>query len=110
MIFLRRLSIYILIILLFVSIYKDLTIGQATNLLPVENNNLIENDMNDFKILKIRVQPGDTVLSIVEKINHSHMKFINIEQIVNDFKLINPFVNPYNLEPNKYYFFPLYSI
>ncbi|WP_085991892.1 hypothetical protein [Oceanobacillus senegalensis] len=105
---LKRYFMYIFIILLLISIYKDLSLS-----IPGTNQTLTDqvhifNEV-DFTIMKVKVSPGDTVLSIVEEINKQHLKHFESSQILTDFKQINPGVNPYELESHNYYFFPLYN-
>jgi hypothetical protein len=53
------------------------------------------------------VAPGDTVISIVEKMN-DHTTF-SIPVMVKDFKALNPGVNPESIQIDKSYKFPLYK-
>ncbi len=106
--FIKRLSIYLLLILLFVSIYKDLTIDDTTK---IKSKSKITQftDAREISSIRIRVDPGDTVLSIVEQVNKdNHISKIDITEIITDFEKINPNVDPYELRPNHFYYFPLY--
>ncbi|MCO7175707.1 LysM peptidoglycan-binding domain-containing protein [Sporolactobacillus kofuensis] len=55
---------------------------------------------------RITVSPGDTLLSITERINESEP---SIEEILKDFAVLNPSVNPNHLQIGKTYAFPSYS-
>src|SRR5699024_5155313 len=107
--FIKRLSIYLLLILLFVSIYKDLTID-TTKIKSKSKSKITQfTDASEISSIRIRVDPGDTVLSIVEQVNKdNHISKINITQIISDFEKINPDVDPYEIKPNNFYYFPLY--
>lgn len=61
-----------------------------------------------FKAIKVKVQPGDTVLSLMEKVNNYELDNLDIDKIIADFKQLNPLVNPYDLKINHYYYFPVY--
>src|SRR5699024_3694730 len=93
--FIKRLSIYLLLILLFVSIYKDLTID--TTKIKSKSKITQFTDASEISNIRLRVDPGDTVLSIVEQVNKD-----------NHISKINPDVDPYELKPNNFYYFPLY--
>ncbi|WP_068674300.1 hypothetical protein [Oceanobacillus sp. Castelsardo] len=105
--FSKRFILYISIILLIASIYKDLSLA----------NNSIENyhytkplttANSHYSIVKVKVEFGDTVISIVEDINKGNMK-ISLEQIMDDFQHLNPNTNSQSIQPKNYYYFPLYK-
>lgn len=104
--FIKRLSIYLLVTLLFVSIYKDLTIETTKTQHNIKITQI--NNANEIPRIRIRVEPGDTVLSIVEKFNKNNISKLNITQIITDFEKVNPEADPYKLQPNHFYYFPLY--
>ncbi|CAM3107611.1 LysM peptidoglycan-binding domain-containing protein [Sporolactobacillus spathodeae] len=54
---------------------------------------------------RIKVNPGDTLLSISERLNKDEP---SIEQLLKDFALLNPSADPNHLEIGKDYAFPLY--
>src|SRR5699024_1144224 len=92
--FIKRLSIYLLLILLFVSIYKDLTID--TTEMKSKSKKTQCTDASEISTIRIRVDPGYNVLSIVEQVNkYNHISKINITPIISDFEKISPDVNPY---------------
>lgn len=104
--FMKRSLIYLLIILLALSIYNDLD-GKPR----IEENNSKNTHLNintKFTIMHIKIQPGDTVLTIVEQINPNKFQILNIAQIITDFQLINPTVDPHHLQPHSFYYFPKY--
>ncbi|WP_051681369.1 hypothetical protein [Virgibacillus alimentarius] len=105
----KRICIILFLFLFIMSIYKDLTTGIIKNTLNTKIDTEITEKAN-IRTAKIKVYPGDTVLSIVEQINNNHHQTpnIDIEQIIIDFKKINPDADPYKLEIFKYYYFPLY--
>ncbi|UJL44858.1 hypothetical protein KFZ58_10485 [Virgibacillus sp. NKC19-16] len=106
--FIKKTFIFVLIILLGISIYNDLTLGNSQ-----ENKiNRIQQPATDinFTVLQIKVEPGDTVLSIVERINNNrNLEKMDLTQILTDFNTINPSIDPHNLDPHTYYYFPLYN-
>lgn len=106
---LRRILLYIFILLLIVSIYKDLSVGQTLlHDSAIEDTSSIEKESLEFKVIKVKVQPGDTVLSIIEKVNNNQLDHLDIQKVMADFKQVNPLVNPYDLKLNSYYYFPVY--
>ncbi|WP_106497131.1 hypothetical protein [Lentibacillus sp. Marseille-P4043] len=110
MYFFKKSGIYLFIILIIVSIYTDLTSG---SLLPPNNNSIPAKqteptNTRKFKVKKVKVRSGDTVLSIVEEINDL-LPALDINQIFDDFQLINH-TNPHKLIIGDYYYFPIYMI
>ncbi len=103
--FIKRLAIYIVILLLAFSMYQDLF--KEANMPRLQDDEMQQ--IGSFYVIKKQVAPGENVLSIVEKVNKQEEIEIDIKQIMLDFKIANPSVNPYQLTPGKYYFFPVYS-
>lgn len=100
--------IYVFIILFIVSIHKDLTVGTPLNNKPeihYDNNTIVQESLT---ATKVKVNKGDTVLSIVEELDHQNDKQLDISQIQADFKALNPNVETLHIEPGKYYYFPSY--
>ncbi|MRH43108.1 hypothetical protein GH741_10465 [Aquibacillus halophilus] len=54
------------------------------------------------------VIPGDTVLSIVEEFNEEQSS-VQMNQIIQDFQILNPDVDPHQIKPNMDYLFPVYK-
>lgn len=104
----KKTILTILIILFFISIYKDLTIG--TTLSTNINQETTENNSKTslFDVVKIKIVPGDTMLTVIERLN-PEMNQINLELFIKDFTYLNPNVDPNKLQINRYYFFPQYK-
>ncbi|WP_099158522.1 hypothetical protein [Virgibacillus ndiopensis] len=105
--FLQKCGIFLVILLLIISVYKDLTSGTQESLelnKPIE----IEQTSKKYKVVKVKVQSGDTVLSIMEEVNNNN-KTLDITKILSDFKAINNEVSPHELKVGNYYYFPLYK-
>src|SRR5699024_7789374 len=65
--FIKKTCLHLCFILLVMSIYKDLS-----SEIPSEDPNkyeTLDEYSTDFTLIKVKVQPGDTVLSIVEEVN-----------------------------------------
>lgn len=110
MYFIKRLIFYLIIILLIISLYKDLTIG--TPFINDSKSNHIQqiypkDEQNKLPAIQVRAQHGDTVLSITEQINDQLLE-LNIEQIMSDFKKMNQNIDPFNLQTDTIYYFPVY--
>lgn len=108
--FIKRFFIYIVIILLCISIYNDLSLGNSPA--SEDRSNRIQQPSTDitFTVLQVKVEPGETVLSIVERINNNrNLKKMDLTQILTDFNTINPSIDPKTIEPHTYYYFPLYN-
>lgn len=110
MYFIKRSLLLLLFILFIVSIYKDLSTGTFIDSKVLVNKQYNEQiaTNHDFKVVKIKVNAGDTTFSIIEKINQKNLSKIDMTKILNDFKQINPQTEPSELENNTYYYFPIY--
>ncbi|MFD1038497.1 hypothetical protein ACFQ3N_08845 [Virgibacillus byunsanensis] len=103
----KRMAILLFIILFLASIYKDLTIGVLFS--PEdENEPQTQYTTSNYTIIKIKVQPGDTVLSIMEELNKDNFHTIDITKTLTDFQEINPNIDPHILKNNEFYYFPQY--
>lgn len=102
--FFKKSLIFAMIILLSASIYHDITSGSIS---ANKENDKTSKSKFEADIVHIQVMPGQTVLSIVEKYNNS--KSLDVNQIVIDFKMLNPHAQPYSLESYQYYYFPVYK-
>ncbi|MEN2765971.1 hypothetical protein [Ornithinibacillus xuwenensis] len=103
----RKFLITILSILFIISVYKDLNSGT-----PTEGGDQTHTDQQlervPFDVIKVKITTGDTVLSVVEKINPSMEQF-QMEQIEKDFSSLNPHIDPTHIKANHFYFFPKYN-
>ncbi|QPC46895.1 LysM peptidoglycan-binding domain-containing protein [Mangrovibacillus cuniculi] len=57
--------------------------------------------------MEVTVQPGDTVLSLVEK-NQTNNASVSINKLVEDFKKLNQGLDPLAIQPGKKVFIPIY--
>lgn len=107
----RKILTYLLIILFCISIYQDLTSGTPTDMERKQNfyKRIDIDDNTLFEVVTIEVQEGETVLSIIEKLNEEQMDTLNITKLLNDFMMLNPNVDPYHLNNRKKYQFPIYK-
>ncbi|MFD2046081.1 hypothetical protein ACFSTA_12140 [Ornithinibacillus salinisoli] len=106
----KKTLLYLFIILFLVSIYKDMTIGTQISEDKNEYSTTVDSEQaRHFQAIKIKVQPGETVLSIAEQLNEFENTPLVIDDILTDFKTLNPNVNPYDIKSHSYYFFPLYK-
>lgn len=103
----KRLMIYILFFLLCVSIYKDLTVDRTSD--QEISRTFEQSSQLNYTIMQIKITIGDTVLSVSEKINIDNINNLDISTIMADFEQLNPTADPYHLEPNTFYYFPLYK-
>ncbi|MBM7645773.1 hypothetical protein JOD45_001992 [Scopulibacillus daqui] len=83
--------------------YSDITNGTLPSVYKTQDNSQSQLNIN-YK--RITVNPGDTVLSIVEKINPH--KSLSIEKVMSDFKKLNPGCKPNKIEIGQSYNFPQY--
>lgn len=111
----KKFSLTCLLILVGWTCYYDLsqgTLSLITNPAPTSANAKAHTQSKPISsplpsVKKITVQPGDTVLSIEEKLNGKSQ--ISIAQILKDFKTLNPSVDPNHIQIGQTYLFKLYS-
>jgi hypothetical protein len=95
----------LILLVLYVIVY-DLKIGTLpAAALPQPHKIEIENKKDNYSLKTVK--PGETVLSIIEK--NSGSQKVNMVTIVQDFKRLNPSVDPDRIIPGKTYKFPLYA-
>lgn len=104
---LKRLLLYIFIILLIVSIYQDIFTKHSST--PVKNDAEKMITSEAYSIAHIKVLPGDTVLSIIETLNKDNLERIDLQNFLNHFEELNPTTDPYKLQPYTIYYFPVYN-
>ncbi len=100
----KKICLYTCIILLIVSLYND--IRKESNQQPDTSPNIYVEDA--IKSIRIKVSTGDTILSVTESINGEILNTMSMEDILNDFKQINPDQTTMTLTPGTYYHFPIY--
>ncbi|WP_070120658.1 hypothetical protein [Bacillus marinisedimentorum] len=97
--------------LVFYIIYFDLTTGTLpANTVPAVHTAAAGKSGDDLDIQYQNrvVKPGDTVLSVVEKI-HGGTSPVPIDEIISDFEALNPNGNLAALHIGKTYRFPFYE-
>lgn len=67
-----------------------------------------EPEMERFIVKAYKVKPGDTVLTIVEKINVNGPP-VSMNQMILDFQNLNPEVNVHKIKVDQIYQFPVYQ-
>lgn len=63
-------------------------------------------DSNKIPYKKIKVNPGDTVLSVVERLNPK--TDLIISKVIKDFGSLNPDADPNHIKIGSSYLFPVY--
>ncbi|RYL90422.1 LysM domain-containing protein [Sporolactobacillus sp. Y61] len=85
--------------------YTDLTSGSLPGGQQVrENAGSTRQTAIPYK--NIMVTPGDTLLSVIERVNQS---VPDISQVMQDFTRLNPSVDPNHLQIGRTYAFPVYD-
>lgn len=89
------------------SIYHDITNGTLE--VYSTNNTLLEDnaEIETSPFIAIAVQPGDTVLSVVEQLQQAPLS-ASISQVTNDFMQLNKGTRPEDIQVGKTYKFPVY--
>lgn len=105
----KKFLAFIAVIIVIYSVYIDLNFGtipftsQASA--KIEKTTPLEKQAT-FKTTKVK--PGETVLSIIEKINTSPLS-ISIERMVKDFEQLNNGMKPEEIQIGQVYKFPIYD-
>lgn len=107
--FIKRWGLYLLIILFVISIYTDLTTGSVPKKIDVLPPDSVATKLPEKPgVIRVKAKSGDTVLSIVEKWNKSSQT-MDVANIISDFEKLNPEADPHRLEPDVFYYFPIYN-
>ncbi|RBW70538.1 LysM peptidoglycan-binding domain-containing protein [Bacillus taeanensis] len=96
--------------LLLYTIYYDLNIGTlpqptTASVQKIENPREIKSEQQ-MTYKEAAVQSGDTVLTIIEKLNGELT--VSINKVVQDFEQLNHGTKPEHIQPGKTYKFPIY--
>ncbi len=118
----KKLLIFFCCVLFVVSIGKDLTTGtfpkssahqqkqqsQAQDAPEKEPTTEIKKqETKRYRTVQHKVTAGETVLSIIEKLNTNGPP-VTIKQMIKDFEDLNPEIEPHHIQTNKVYTFPIY--
>jgi hypothetical protein len=101
----KKSIVFVMFILLLLSIYHDLQKG----LIISEEANIIYVNKQKVTVVKVRAVAGDTILSLIETVNSDEMSRVNINEIISDFKQLNPQLKSNELIVDEYYYVPLYK-
>jgi hypothetical protein len=117
----KRLVIFISIIILLYSVYYDLSTGTLKMVTPKQSvtaasKTVIEVDADSEKKKEdnqiphtvLEVKPGDTVLSMVEDLTDGALP-VTIEQVISDFETLNENRSPHEIQIGQRYKIPLYE-
>lgn len=103
--FLRRISLITLIILVAVSVFQDL--AQSGDPIRISNKENVA-PLN-FEAIPVKVNPGDTVLSITEELQSNAISTVSIETILDTFESLNPTTSPSDIQIHEIYYFPRFQ-
>lgn len=102
----KRLAGILLTIVVLYAIFNDLTKGSLPGS-PVEEN-ATQETVTSLQYIEASVKPGDTLLSLIESQGH-FPENISIEQMVEDFVLLNDGIFPEQMRPGEMYKIPVYE-
>jgi hypothetical protein len=113
---LKRLYIFILIMIVSYSVYYDLKAGTLPKAeetaVPVVNNteeSLPEETEEEIKIeyTSVKVKSGDTILSLMEEELDGPLP-VSIDQLIEDFEFLNEGQSAQDIQVGKVYKLPIY--
>ncbi|OZM57701.1 hypothetical protein CIB95_04870 [Lottiidibacillus patelloidae] len=105
---LKRFLIFLTVCGIVYSCYFDWKVGTlparaSDDAVPVHADNISE-----IPSVEVTVLNGDTVLSIVEKLNDGTLP-TSMSQVINDFESLNPNVKAHVIKSGSKYLFPIYK-
>lgn len=105
----KRLFAFLAIVFIVYIIYYDIRIGTLPTAQDekIEATEVIAQTSND-PYMEVKVKAGDTLLSIVERVNEEK-QISSIKSVIKDFEELNPDSKAELLQIGKTYKFPLYT-
>lgn len=100
----KKAILYTILFLVCWTSYADLTTGVLPSGTKIKSQTTVPRASVQYKT--ITVSPGDTLLSIVERLNS---RVPSIDQVTKDFESLNPHVSSNNIQIGKTYAFPVYE-
>jgi hypothetical protein len=110
---LKRLLIFLTVMIVSYSIYYDLKAGSlpkaAEVAVSVQKQEAAETpaDLNTPEYFTVKVTSGDTILSLMEHKLEGPLP-VSIDQLITDFELLNDGQSPHDIQVGKTYKLPLY--
>jgi len=105
----KKLAGFLFIVLVFYSIYNDLSQGSLPTPVTVNTNTVEAKSVSEAPpYFEHEIQPGDTVLSILEQ-NLDGPLPVSISDAVTDFQELNNGTLPEEIKIGNSYKFPTYS-
>ncbi|MBV7507498.1 hypothetical protein KW850_19845 [Bacillus sp. sid0103] len=108
----KKLFGFILAVLIIYVIYIDLTVGTLPSTLTTQVDAKIETPLTPLKTdipsFEAKVDPGETVISIVEHQLDKPLP-VSITDLIQDFRKLNPGETPEKIQIGTTYHFPDYS-
>lgn len=107
---LKRFVAFVAAIIVLYSVYYDLKIGTIpaiTHASEVKTPHEKTAKPSEPYQLKV-VQPGDTVLTVVEQLENGQLS-VSIEKVINDFQKLNNGIKPEEIQIGQEYKFPVYK-
>jgi hypothetical protein len=107
----KRIFLFLFGLLTIYVIYIDLTAGtlpQGETQKPEESVATMTNIKSSVDSFEAEVEPGETLISIVE--NHIKKPLpVSIDELIEDFQKLNPGLSPEKIQIGSTYEFPDYS-
>ncbi|SDH49040.1 hypothetical protein SAMN05192534_10682 [Alteribacillus persepolensis] len=115
----KKLLLFLLFLLICASLYYDMTEGTLTpssvnndsssNIeVPTETSAPASNALEGKEKTEVIVEPGQTVLSIVEQLHDGPVP-ASIADISTDFQQLNNGIAPEDIQVDESYYFPVYN-
>ncbi len=115
----KRAGVVLITLIILYSTYYDLTFGTLPSHFAeagTESKAMTESNVKqapqeqaqDEAYQEVIVEPGYTVLSIVEHL-HDESVPASIEEVIHDFKQLNPNIEPESIQIGHSYLFPVYN-
>ncbi|MBS4217140.1 hypothetical protein KHA96_02295 [Bacillus sp. FJAT-49711] len=107
----KRIAALIATIILIYSVYFDLTTGVIPRSSAESSAQMVDVQtipVQHDPFIEIEIKPGDTVISIIEKLLQGPLP-VPISQVVSDFEELNNGTKPEQIQIGEKYKFPVYN-
>ncbi|HAQ06279.1 MAG TPA: hypothetical protein DCR24_01605 [Bacillus bacterium] len=106
----KKLAGFLVLLLLTYAVYNDLSAGTlpAASKEKADSIEKEDSDIKEIPYFEHEVQPGDTVLSVLDSNSNTPLK-VPVSKAVEDFRILNDGIEPPKIKFGKTYKFPDYS-
>lgn len=106
----KKWLLYSICFLTALSIYHDVVPTEQSASSPNVHVQSVDTEQTEkIYVVERAIEPGDTLLSVIEEIHVHTETSLDMDNVIHDFKRVNQGTDPYDLQINKTYYFPIYT-